>query len=206
MLALPLALLALVALPARTLAQTHKGVCRPSATAQHKHGGSACVPSRHSAAANKGTKPRSKPSSKLPRRGHARRVKRHARRRRTGTSGSTTASQATPICEDGSAPTSAGSGSFTCADGSEPECEDGATPVLAKGGAKLLCAATVSSGRESGSALLCDDGSLPTVAADGSYSCADGSEPECEAGTDPVLSSDGSTIVCQLAAGSEAED
>src|ERR1700689_4574559 len=195
MLALPLALLALVALPARTLAQTHKGVCRPSATAQHKHGGSACVPSRHSAAANKGTKTRSKTSSKL-----------HPRRRRTGSWGSTGASQATPICEDGSAPTSAGSGSFTCADGSEPECEDGATPVLAKGGAKLLCAATVRSGRESGSALLCDDGSLPTVAADGSYSCADGSEPECEAGPVPVLSSDGSTIVCQLAAGSEAED
>ncbi|HLL93047.1 MAG TPA: hypothetical protein VK252_08920, partial [Solirubrobacteraceae bacterium] len=69
----------------------------------------------------------------------------------------------------------------------------------------LLCAATVGAGRESGSALVCQDGSLPIVGANGSYTCDDGSEPECEEGSDPVLSSDGSTIVCQVASGSEVE-
>jgi hypothetical protein len=208
LLALALALAALVALPAKTLAQTHKVGCRPpaSATAQHKHGAPVCVPSKHSATAKKDAKSRSKASSKRRRHAHARRVRRHARRRGTGKQGSaTTRSLAVPVCEDGTAPTSAGSGSFACDDGSEPECESGATPVLAKGGSTLLCAATVGAGRESGSALDCQDGSLPIVGADGSYSCDDGSEPECEEGSDPVLSSDGSTIVCQVASGSEVE-
>lgn len=79
-------------------------------------------------------------------------AKRHRKRRHGKRGRHRSRSGQTPTaarCEDGSAPTRTGEGSFSCEDGSEPECEDGATPTPAPGGQGLLCpVSSESTGRE----------------------------------------------------------
>jgi hypothetical protein len=204
LLALALTLVALVALPARSLAQTRNDSCTTaaSATTHRGHQARSCAPARHTGAeASIKTKAKSKP--RRHRHHHARRSKKGARRRRRTIHGTPEASQAAPTCQDGSAPSPAGNGTFTCDDGSQPTCQDGIAPVVAEGGSKLVCVAAAAAG-EPGSEPVCEDGSLPALVT-GSYACDDGSEPECEAGSAPVQSSEGSLLTCQPASESAFE-
>jgi hypothetical protein len=128
-------------------------------------------------------------------------------------SGSKQTEATTPaVCEDGSAPSTAGA----CDDGSEPACENGAEPSGGKDG-KLVCGSTQETGAtfsakcesdsEGGCSRptppVCQDGSAPVWSKQGYYDCRYG-EPTCETGTEPVFSSSGSILYCEP--GEDGED
>jgi hypothetical protein len=104
------ALLAALAGASQTLAQTRgKVACLTSTghakTSRHSHVCSARPHKRH------------------------RMHKRGSLKRRTAGKGRRSHGAVAARCENGSAPTLSGEGSFSCEDGSQPECENGATPT-----------------------------------------------------------------------------
>lgn len=124
MLTLAVSLAALAAAlfgPSQTLAQARKLTC-VSATAhtRAKHDAHVCVRSSHKRKAHHPT-------------GH------HTKHALTKAPGEATPTTTPAACEDGSAPISAGDGSFSCGDGSEPECEDGSAPTRSADGNSLVC-------------------------------------------------------------------
>lgn len=107
----------------QSLAQTRRSKAACAAAVAHAKG------KRHTATCTKG-KPRRATKRHGKRREHSKRAQHSSRAGQTPTAAR---------CEQGSAPTPTGNGSFSCEGGSEPECEDGATPTPAPGGQGLLC-------------------------------------------------------------------
>ncbi len=151
----------------QTLAQTHRATC--SSTGAHagkvnRHAG-AC-------ATHKG-----KPRHTDKGRG------KHGHVKTKGKGGSHGSHHPAPAhCEDGTAPTVAGEGTFSCEDGSEPQCEDGATPTPSSDGKSLLC--PVSSEREAGaSEAECEEDEEEETSCTGEPSpqACEASAAQCEA-------------------------
>jgi hypothetical protein len=156
-LALCAAVLLLLAMSARTMAQAHKAACKPS-SAHHRHGARPCAASKGaSKSGGKGHKAHHKT------RGHS---KGAPPRHSTGAQGA--------ACEDGSAPPRAGGGSFACADGSEPACADGLTPAASDGTA-LVCPGGGEAPETSAASCEADGGSASGSA--DAATCEDSAEP-----------------------------
>jgi hypothetical protein len=199
-------LLALLAAPVQTLAQTHtarRASCstRAGAHAKSASGRASCLAHRRKAA--------------VP---HT--AKRHTAKHMHSKAHKPTKAAAPRLapasCEDETTPVRQSNGSFACDDGSEPACEDESSPI--RSGHALACVippgtspspspgeapceTTAESfcytGSAGGTEPSCEDGSAPITSSDGSETlCDDGTEPSCEDGLPPTAGPNGG-LLCE---------
>jgi hypothetical protein len=173
--ALALSLLAMLpALPA--LAQGHKTTCASRSHA--RHGARACAV--HS------------------RKGHVHTDRRHhaghgvKSRRAAGTVPTGAARSMSAVCEDASAPLSAGQGSHSCAAGSEPACADGSSPAPARAGEPAPPCPASTERDTGGGETTCEDApGNPCEAAE------DESGSPCEETSPAASTGEGPSFICE---------
>jgi hypothetical protein len=160
-----LAILMLLALSQRTLAQTPPTNCSTSPKLGSKHRCPAGSRRASGSAGQQSAHPKPKGKQHKPKAHKSKRA--HLRRAPAKHRGAS--KQATPICEDGSEPEPTEAGVLACEDGSEPTCANGRE---------------ASATRES-STLLCDEDSNETSESN-SAGCVQESETESTEGSPPL--------------------